>query len=189
MGGTVHRKIPDGAYDTFITRITGNDNPDFFLLNYDEGDYCVNNFWFIPKHFFTPEIVEKRPPLSKTARRAGWVGCNILIGEIPQQGRISLIVDRTPIAKEIVLKIVGRASLLQTKDLDSRGWMFDVLNCINKFPDDRFSLSEMYAFEKDLQFRHPENNNIQAKIRQQLQKLRDKGFIQFLGRGQYRKLF
>ena len=35
--------------------------------------------------------------------------------------------------------------------------------------------------------RHPENNNIEAKIRQQLQFLRDKGFIQFLSPGQYKK--
>ena len=36
-------------------------------------------------------IVEKRKPLSPTARRAGWVGCNILISKIPKQGIIEIV--------------------------------------------------------------------------------------------------
>ncbi|MBQ1398560.1 MAG: restriction endonuclease, partial [Clostridia bacterium] len=36
--------------------------------------------------------------------------------------------------------------------------------------------------------KHIHNNNIEAKIRQQLQILRDKGFIEFLERGHYRKI-
>jgi len=40
-----------------------------------------------------------------------------------------------------------------------------------------------------LQAKHPENHNVKAKARsvQQLQFLRDKGVIEFLGRGHYRK--
>ena len=43
-------------------------------------------------------------------------------------------------------------------------------------------------FENNLQLMHPNNHNIQAKIRQQLQRLRDANFIEFLGDGNYRKL-
>lgn len=46
----------------------------------------------------------------------------------------------------------------------------------------------MYQFVDELQLKHIDNHNIEAKIRQQLQVLRDKGFIEFLGNGQYRKL-
>jgi type II restriction enzyme len=35
--------------------------------------------------------------------------------------------------------------------------------------------------------KYPNNNNIQAKIRQQLQILRDKGYLKFTGRGKYEK--
>ena len=35
--------------------------------------------------------------------------------------------------------------------------------------------------------KHPNNNNIRAKIRQQLQQLRDRGIISFLGNGRYQK--
>ncbi|MCC6499270.1 MAG: hypothetical protein IT313_03275 [Anaerolineales bacterium] len=49
-----------------------------------------------------------------------------------------------------------------------------------------YSLNDVYAFEGFLKAKHPLNNNVQAKIRQQLQFLRDKNAIQFLGRGRYR---
>jgi len=64
----------------------------------------------------------------------------------------------------------------------------DVLTCINSVQFDIFSLSMMYEFCDFLSVKHPNNNNIQAKIRQQLQQLRDLGFIEFLGHGQYRKI-
>ncbi|MDQ6983609.1 MAG: restriction endonuclease, partial [Ghiorsea sp.] len=50
-----------------------------------------------------------------------------------------------------------------------------------------FTLKDMYAFAEDLQVKHPDNHFIKDKIRQQLQLLRDKGFIQFLGSGKYKK--
>ena len=37
-----------------------------------------------------------------------------------------------------------------------------------------------------LQAKHPENHNVKAKIRQQLQFLQDRGVVRFLGRGRYR---
>lgn len=46
----------------------------------------------------------------------------------------------------------------------------------------------MYAFAEELKIKHPNNNNIEAKIRQQLQLLRDKGFVDFSSRGNYKKL-
>jgi len=45
----------------------------------------------------------------------------------------------------------------------------------------------MYAFENELKVKHPENNFVKDKIRQQLQNLRDKGFIEFITPGHYRK--
>ena len=39
-----------------------------------------------------------------------------------------------------------------------------------------------------LQAKHSENHNVKAKVRQQLQFLRDRGVVRFLGRGMYRKI-
>ena len=88
----IGKKITDGAYSTMIERITSISNPDLFVMQYTK-EYQVLNLLVVPKFFFTPEIIEKRKPLSENARRAGWIGCNILISDIPKQGKI-LIVDR-----------------------------------------------------------------------------------------------
>ena len=48
------------------------------------------------------------------------------------------------------------------------------------------TLEDMYAFEQDLSVIHPENKNIKPKIRQQLQFLRDKGYLEFVEAGKYR---
>lgn len=186
--GKLGTKITDGAYDTMIERITGNDNPDFFFLTYLSVKQKVNDLIFIPKHFFVPEMIEKRKPLSVNARRAGWVGCNILIDKIPEQGRVSIIAGGEITDKNSVLAKVSRSGNLEVKNINSRGWLMSILNCVNRIPDTVFTLKEMYQFEDELKLIYPENNNIQAKIRQQLQFLRDKGVLEFLGRGQYKKV-
>lgn len=186
--GNLGNKINDGAYETMIDRITGNNNPDFFFMSYSKTDYIVNNLIFIPKHFFVPDIIEKRKPLAQTAQRAGWVGCNIVIGKIPEQGRISIISNGIITNTETVIQKVNTSDRFKIKDIHSRGWIMDMLNCVNKFPTIEFTLNDMYFFECELQNKHPDNHNIRPKIRQQLQMLRDRGVIEFLGNGKYRKI-
>jgi type II restriction enzyme len=51
-----------------------------------------------------------------------------------------------------------------------------------------FPTKAVYAAgEKKLSRQHPENNNVRAKIRQQLQRLRDNGELQSDERGWWRK--
>jgi type II restriction enzyme len=60
------------------------------------------------------------------------------------------------------------------------------LRCVQSLDRKRFTLQEVYAqFEDELSRLHPENKNIRPKIRQQLQVLRDKGQIKFVGKGTY----
>ncbi|NLW70715.1 MAG: restriction endonuclease [Eubacteriaceae bacterium] len=187
-GGKYGKKVIDGAYETMIKRITGSENPDFFFISYSSKEYKVNDMFLVPKHFFTPNIVEKRNPLSPKAKRAGWVGCNILLDQIPREGIIDIISNGIVNDSITVLAKTNRAQSLETSDLSARGWLMDILLCVNKINTDEFSLSDMYAFEPFLFARHPHNNNIKPKIRQQLQMLREKGFIEFLGNGKYRKV-
>ena len=186
--GKLGSKISDGAYDTMIQRITSNSNPDFFFMSYSAKELCVTDFIVVPKCFLVPDMIEKRKPLAQTARRAGWVGCNILIDKIPEQARISVISAGRVNNSQAVVEKLGKINRLAVRDINSRGWIVDVLQCINAIPKRDFELSEVYAFERELQIRHPQNNNIRAKIRQQLQLLRDKGFVEFSGNGHYRKI-
>lgn len=186
--GIIGNKINDGSYYTFIDRITSNNNPDFFIMTYNKEYLYVKNLWIIPKYFFIPDIVEKRKPLSANAKRNGWIGCNILIDQIPQQGKIKIIHDSIPVPKDLVTHQVQKSSLLFKKSIDARGWLLDVLSCINNLNTDIFTLTDIYSFENVFKQKHPQNHNIRAKIRQQLQFLRDKGLIAFLDRGIYQKL-
>lgn len=186
--GNLGHKITDGAYETMIQRITGNQNPDFLFMGYSKNTNAVDDLIIVPKHFFTPEIIEKRKPLAASARRAGWVGCNILLGEIPEQGKIPIIKQGKIINHDEVLKKVCNSALLRTNSIDSRGWLMDILNCINTINNNKFSLGEIYSFENELRKKHPDNHNVKPKIRQQLQFLRNKGFVKFLGNGMYMKL-
>ncbi len=181
------KKIVDGAYSTMIERLQSDSNPNFFFLNYDKNSLNISNFIVIPKHFFTPEIIEKRKPLSSTAKRAGWIGCNILLETIPQSGKIFYIKDGKSKSKnEIVDNWNKTIFLKENKNLDSRRWILDIIKCIERMNKKDFSLSEIYQFENYLKLKHPNNNNIQAKIRQQLQVLRDKEFLDFSSRGKYK---
>jgi len=74
------QRVNDGAFRTMCERLAASNNPNLLLLNYDRARLQVHNAVIIPKHFFIREIIEERKPLRATARRAGWVGCNILIG-------------------------------------------------------------------------------------------------------------
>ncbi len=186
--GSFAHKINDGAYATMIARITSNKNPDFFLMNYSRAENRVNDFVMVPKHFFVPEIIEKRKPLADTARRAGWVGCNIIIDKIPEQGKIQIISGGVLQDKKTVLEKVRKSDLLIEKNISARTWLMDILSIVNYIENEHFSLGEIYAFESILSQKHPDNHNILPKIRQQLQILRDKGFIEFLGGGKYRKI-
>ena len=184
--GNLGKKIADGAYSTMIERITSDSNPDLFLLQYSKS-LSVTELLLIPRFFFVPDVIEKRKPLAATARRHGWVGCNILFGEIPQQGKISVIQNSRILDRQNVIQNYDRIKQLRTKSIDSRGWLLDVLSCINDIPKTEFNLSDVYGYVEVLQKKHINNNNVEAKIRQQLQFLRDKGFMEFLGKGQYRK--
>ena len=69
------------------------------------------------------------------------------------------------------------------------GWRLDVFNVVSKIRQNIFDLSAVYVLRNELQMLHPENRNIDAKIRQQLQELRDLGLIEFISPGLYRKLW
>jgi len=178
--------IPDGAYDTMITRITSLSNPNLLVMTH--FNQSVNNLIFIPKFFFVPSIIIKRSPLNENARRAGWIGCNINLGAIPNDAKIPIINDCSIIYPSSVMESYRKLLSLQTNRLQNRGWIMDTLACIDRIPDERFTLKDLYLFEDSLKVKYPENNFIKDKLRQQLQILRDKGFIEFTSRGHYKKI-
>lgn len=78
---------------------------------------------------------------------------------------------------------------LRSKNKETKGWLLDILNCIDSIKNDTFTLDEVYYFEERLKRKNPDNNFVRDKIRQQLQILRDKGIVEFTARGRYRKMY
>lgn len=185
--GVIGKKIVDGAYTTMIERLKSDNNPNFFFLTYDKATFEIRNFLTIPKYFFVPSIIERRKALSPTARRAGWIGCNIDVSSIPEIGKIFFIQNGVVKSKDQVLEKWSKTDFVKAaQNIESKDWLLDVLLCVEKIKKEDFSLDDIYAFEGYLKAKHPSNNNVKAKIRQQLQYLRDKGVVDFVGRGQYR---
>ncbi|KKQ28400.1 MAG: Dam-replacing family [Candidatus Roizmanbacteria bacterium GW2011_GWB1_40_7] len=75
--------------------------------------------------------------------------------------------------------------LREEKEIGAKGWLLDIMNCIEKLASNNFILDDVYAFKNVLSRKHPRNKHIKDKIRQQLQILRDKDYLQFLGSGKY----
>lgn len=144
------------------------------------------NYPVVPKHFFTAEIIEARKPLGAHARRAGWQGSHIRLDAVPLSGKIALVRDSILVPKETVLKAWRETLFLREEGLAARGWLIDVMRCVEEIGRAEFRLEDVYAFEARLSRIYPDNRNVRPKIRQQLQVLRDHGWLMFEGRGRYR---
>lgn len=183
---TLKNKIVDGSYSAMIEKIDNGTIPNFLYLNYSSEEYIVRNFIVIPKHYITKEIIIKRKPLAQTARRAGWVGCTIDVSDIPDSGKLYIIRNGIEENKYNIIDKFNKMLFLRNTSIESKGWLLDILKCIELLNKKEFNLFELYSFENYLKIKHPNNNNIQAKIRQQLQYLRDYGYLSFIKRGLYK---
>jgi type II restriction enzyme len=161
--------------------------PNLFLLRYSPA-WSVIDLLLVPSFFFTESAIEKRKPLSAKARRAGWTGCNILLDNIPVDGRIAVVSAGVVTSPSKVRREYERIRPLSTLKREMRGWTLDVLNVLRKLNKPEINLSDVYSYEQPLQVLHPSNKNVKPKIRQQLQVLRDLGFLSFEGNGRYRVL-
>ncbi len=178
------KKIVDAGYESMVRAIRSDRVPNLIVLQYST-DWLVSNLLLIPSVFFSETVIEKRAPLSSKARRAGWVGCNILLDRIPQDGKIAMVSDGSTVEEEAVRKEFSRIRKLAEVPPTLRGWALDVLSTIRKLGRARFSLQELYQLEPQLQRLHPRNQNVRPKIRQQLQVLRNLGLIEFTSPGNY----
>jgi len=179
------RKVVDAGYDAMIRAIRADRVPNLLVLQYSSG-WIIRNLMLIPRVFFSESAIEKRKPLGAAARRAGWIGCNILLSQIAADGKIAMICEGSPVSEEKVRDEFSRIKKLAEVPPSVRGWTLDVLRAVRRLGKSHFSLGDVYDFESELQIAHPLNRNVRPKIRQQLQVLRDLGLIEFAMRGTYR---
>lgn len=177
--------VMDGAYKTMIERLESSTNPNFFILQYNKK-LEVLNYIAIPKYFVRVEDIIPRK--NWIPNRPKYIMCNISMKEIPESGKVFYIRNWENRNKKEVLRDWEKIVFLKEKKWESKGWILDIMKCIERLWKKDFSLDEMYNFKDILKEKYPQNNFIEDKIRQQLQILRDKGYLEFLGRGKYRVL-
>ena len=181
------KKIVDAGYEAMIRAIRADRAPHLLVLHYSP-DWAVANMLLVPRVFFTESVIEKRKPLGIDARRSGWIGCNILLHEIPNDGKIAVVSAGRSIPIAHVRAQFSRIRALSELAPGMRGWTVDVLRVVRRLENRQFSLADVYHFEPELQALHPLNRHIRAKIRQQLQILRDMGLLKFGAPGKYKML-
>jgi type II restriction enzyme len=179
-------RIVDAAYSEMKRAILEDRTPNLFILHYDLSAWTVRSLVLIPRFAFALSALERRKPLAPEARRAGWVGCNILLSKIPQDARIPVVQDGTPRPYSEVRRAYQRLRPLENLKVDKRGWTLDVLEIVRSLGKTEFTLWEVYSHSDTLAKLHPHNSHVRDKIRQQLQVLRDLGLLSFLGSGSYR---
>jgi type II restriction enzyme len=179
-------RIPDAAYSAMRHAIVTGNTPNLFVLSYGMESWRVNDLILVPSFVFTMSAVEKRRPLALTARRAGWVGCDIILGRIPSDAKIPLISSGKTENVSAARRHYKSLAPLSRLALNRRGWTLDVLNVVRSLDKKSFTLDEVYAHADELAALHPDNRHVRDKIRQQLQVLRDIGFLEFLTPGNYR---
>jgi type II restriction enzyme len=179
-------RVIDGAYAAMHRAITADQTPNMFFLHYKLPQLTVESVLLIPRFAFSMSCVQKRPPLSPKAARAGYVGCYFVLDRIPPDARIPIVQAARPVSSSQVRRAYNKIRSLEKINVEKRGWTLDVLNVVCLLGKKEFDLAEIYAYSDALAKLHPKNANIQPKIRQQLQILRDMGFLEFLGAGFYR---
>jgi hypothetical protein len=121
----------------------------------------------------SPSAIIKRKPLSSTARRAGWVGCNFALNRVPVEARISVVTESEVSPEKVVREQFRRVKPLKEITVGRRccaapilgqsgssappSWTLDVLNAIRRLGKTEFATANAYAFTRELEQLHPNN--------------------------------
>jgi len=169
--------IRDAAYTAMLRAIEQNGTPNLYALHYDRSSWRVRNLILIPHFALTRSAIQPTKPTRPKTRPSDWVGCNIILTNLPPDARISLISDGIPTLPHQVRESFRRLKPLKELPPQERGWTLDVLRVVRALNKREFSNGDVYAFETHLASLHPKNFTVRDQIRKQLQVLRDRGFL------------
>jgi type II restriction enzyme len=179
--------ITGAEYHATLASLEQGVFPSLILLHYEPQLREVQDGLLIHRLTITRNSISQRAPLKESARRARWTGTNILLGKIPDIGRIPMIQESKIVPKKTVMHNWQSVEEILKGDLDKRGWIAEIMLVLDKLPE-IFSLEDVYSYEQQLGSKYPNNKHVKDKIRQQIQVLRDRGYLKFISRGKYLKL-
>ncbi|MGB7255739.1 MAG: DpnI domain-containing protein [Xanthobacteraceae bacterium] len=76
--------------------------------------------------------------MAATARRAGWIGSNILLSQIPQSGKIYIVRDGQIEPTDLVLGQWNKTLFLRDQGQEARGWLIEVMKCVEAIGKNEF---------------------------------------------------
>jgi type II restriction enzyme len=133
----IGKSIRDGAYAAMMEAIREDRAPSYFFLHYDLATWSVRNLLLVPSFAFPPSAIIQCPPLSSTARRAGWVGCNFDLSRVPAEARIPVVMEKVIVPATEVREKFKRVKPLKDISVKQRGWTLDVLNIVRRLVEER----------------------------------------------------
>jgi type II restriction enzyme len=162
----IGKKLIGSEYYTFIKAVETGTVPNFIIMEYfiEDNVFMAKEVIFIPKVFITEETIEKRKPLSETARRAGWTGCNLLFEQIPSYGKLKIVANQEFLPKDSILLEVKKIANLYNLDSQKSRWKIEMLKIIDQL-NKEFILQDVYNYSLSLERLFPDNNHIRDKIR------------------------
>jgi len=105
---------------------------------------------------------------------------------VPASGKVWVVRGGEALPRDAVLEQWRATLFLRDARPSARGWLIEVMKAVESLGRESFTLADAYGLEPRLAALYPANHNVRPKIRQQLQVLRDRGWLEFLGRGRYR---
>jgi type II restriction enzyme len=179
------RVVQDGGYDSMMREIRRDNPPALMLLQYDPA-WCVRRLVAVHPVFLTPAVIRKRPkPHLRPRTGTPYWMCDFNLDAIPSDGKIVVVSNAKVRPPKEVREAFAKSKPFADIPLAQRGWTALVLAAVRKINKPQFTLAEVYAHEATMQSAYPNNTHIRDKIRQQLQVLRDMGYIDFDGGGKY----
>ena len=91
------------------------------------------------------------------------MGSVIMYSDMPERRKIPVIESHAEINKGIVMRNYAHSVRLKVDNMNLRGWIKDILKCIDRFAGDIFSLGDIYIFAEELSAKHTDNHNVRAK--------------------------
>ncbi len=179
-------KVADAGYAAMMRAIRTNRTPNLILLHYEKPQWIIRNLFLIPHFAFPESSIERRNPLRESAERHGHILCNIVLTNIPNDAKIPLVINGSVMTPSRVREHFKRLEPLKRFRARKRSWTLDVLRIVQSLGKKQFNNDDIYAFERELEQLHPDNRHIKDKIRQQLQKLRDRNLLLHVDRNCWR---
>jgi hypothetical protein len=169
-----------GSYQAMVNAVRQGRTPNFLLLHYDPNDLRILELHALHRRFVSGFTIEKAAKPVKG--RDGYYLFSLDLASIPRRVWIPVIKDGAGLSpRRVRSKWEPYVGLKGSSG--SSGWFADIVWCVSQLDRDVFRTRDLYQFERVLAKKHPKNNRIKAKIRQQLQDMGEAGLARPVKRG------